>query len=159
VGICEYGKYTTSPNVLISLQQTSNDSVALLSATPDEDNCDAYDDGVHPTDQLLREWRTSSAANIEDFSVPILTADNGNSSPDALIHTPITPPQSSKDVSLPLEPQQLSGSVVTEAREEVGSNVHGHRKTRRVRVRTASTAAGPSEADPKSNARRSRRKH
>lgn len=145
----------TSPNVLISLQQTSNDSVALLSATPDEDNCDAYDDGVHPTDQLLRECRRSSAANNEDFSVPILTADNGDASPDALIHNPITPPQSSKDVSLPLGPQQLSGSVVIEAREEVGSNVHGHRKTRRVRVRTASTV----EADPKSNARRSRRKH
>jgi hypothetical protein len=80
-------------------------------------NCDTYDDGVDPTGQSLKEYWTSSAANNQGSSVLIFTAGNGYASPVALTYTPITPPRSSKDVSLQLEPQQLSVSAVTEARK------------------------------------------
>jgi hypothetical protein len=73
-------------------------------------------------------------------SVQIPTADNGYASPDALLYTPITPPQSSKDIS-----QQLSVSAVTKPREDVDSNVHGHRRAHRARTRAADAIEGPRE--------------
>lgn len=85
------------------------------------------------------------ANNQDDPSMQIFTSDNGYTSPDALI----TPPQSSKDTSLPLE-----------AREDIeNSNVHGHRRTRRTRTRTADPLEGPREIDHKPNGRKTRRKH
>ena len=45
-------------------------------------------------------------------------------------YSAITPPQSSKDVSFPLESQQLSVSAVTEPREDIDFNIRGYRKTR-----------------------------
>jgi hypothetical protein len=78
----------TPPDIPISAQQPSNDSlVSISSGPPDGYNCDTYDDEVDPTDQLLRESWT----------------DNGYASPDAQIYNPVTPPLSSKDVWVPLE--------------------------------------------------------
>jgi hypothetical protein len=60
----------TSPNVPTSAQQPSNDSlVSISSGTPDGHNRDAQDDGVDPTDQLLRESWTNSTANNQAFSM------------------------------------------------------------------------------------------
>jgi hypothetical protein len=77
--------------------------------------------------------------------VQIPTADNGYASPDALLYTPITPPQSSKYISLSLESQQLTVSASTEPREDVVSNVHGHKRTRRPSTRATDAIEGPRE--------------
>jgi hypothetical protein len=60
----------------------------------------------------------------------------------------ITPPQSSKDVSLPLE----SSEGIDE------SNKRGHRRARRTRTRVVDTVEEPREVDHKPNARKVRRK-
>ena len=71
-----------------------------------------------------------------DFSVPIATTSDGYASPDALTYTPITPPQSLKDVSV-LESQQLSVLTAIASREGSDSNARGHRTTRQARTRSS----------------------
>ena len=66
----------TSPDIL------TDSSVPVSSDLLDGHNCDAYDDEVDP----------------------ITPTDNRYASPDAQTYNPITPPQSSKDVSVLLEP-------------------------------------------------------
>ncbi len=67
----------------------------------------------------------SPSANIlHGSSVQIPAADSMCTVPDTLILPPITPPQSSKDTSLPLK-----------SSEDVdGSNVRGQRRSRRTRT-------------------------
>jgi hypothetical protein len=163
----------TSPDVATSAQQPSNDSlVSISSGTPndynddyddevpipaqqptnslipvssgplDGYNYDAYDDEVDPTDQLLRESWT----------------DNGYALPDSQTYSPITPPQSSKDVSVPLESQQLSVPTVTEPGGNVDLNARGHRKTR-ARTRHAVAVEGPREVVHKPKPRKARTKY
>jgi hypothetical protein len=131
------------PDVATSAQQPLNDALVLISSgTPDGYNCDAYDDGVVPTGQLLGEYSASFVANNQD-SEQIPTADNGYRSPDALAYPPITPPQSSKDNSLPRESQQLS--TVMEAREDVDER--SHKRARRTRTRATDPVTGSKEVD------------
>lgn len=139
----------------LSSQQSSNDFVAPISSGIPDD----YDDGLDPTGQLLGEYWTSFAANNQESSVQIPTADNGYTSSDALTYTPITPPQSSKDISLPLKSQQLSVSAVAVQRKDVDSNVYGHKRTRRARTRAADTVERPMEVSQNSSARKTRKKH
>jgi hypothetical protein len=152
-------------------------SPSVPAKTADSTDCNSYDyDGEDPNSQLLTEYWTSFSANNQDESfmqiptadnayaqpsasfpannqddpfMQISTADNGYTSPDALTFSLITPPQSSKDISLPLE-----------SSEDIDdSNVRGHGRTRRTRTRAADTVDGPREVDQKSNARKTRRKH
>lgn len=61
--------------------------------------------------------------------------DIGYTLPGAPIYSPFTPPQSSKDVSLPLESQELSVPTITEPFEDVdGSNIRGHGRIRGARA-------------------------
>lgn len=67
----------------------------------------------------------------------IAAADNGYTSPNALMFPLTTPPRSSEDTLLPIE---LS--------EEIdNSNVRGHRRTRRTRTRAADSVEGPRKGD------------
>ncbi|KAH7304626.1 hypothetical protein BKA65DRAFT_416151, partial [Rhexocercosporidium sp. MPI-PUGE-AT-0058] len=66
------------------------------------------------TDQLLREsWTNNKCA-----------------SPNTQTYNPITPPQSSKNVSVLLELQRLSVLTIIEPRGNVDLNARNHRKTR-----------------------------
>ena len=88
------------------------------------------------------------ASDQDDPSMQISTADHGYTSP-AAPYSPITPPQSSKDISLPLE-----------SSEDVDdSNVRGQRRSRRARTRATDPVEGPRDVDHKSNARKTGRKH
>ena len=88
------------------------------------------------------------ASDQDDPSMQISTADPGYTSP-AAPYSPITPPQSSKDISLPLE-----------SSEDVDdSNVRGQRRSRQARTRATDPVEGPRDVDHKSNARKTRRKH
>jgi hypothetical protein len=59
----------TPPDVPTSAQQPPNVSLVRVSlCPPDGFDCDAYDDEVDPTDQLLREYWTNSTASNPDFS-------------------------------------------------------------------------------------------
>ena len=82
--------------------------------------------------------------------------DNGHASPDAQAYNPITAPQSLKDVSALLEPQQLPIPTVTEPREDVDINDFGHRKTR-ARICHAVAVEEPREVDHESKPRKTRR--
>ncbi|KAG9229069.1 hypothetical protein BJ875DRAFT_388130, partial [Amylocarpus encephaloides] len=93
------------------------------------------------TDQLLRESCT----------------DNRYASPDTQTYNPITPPQSSKDVSVPLELQQLSVPTVTEPGGNVDLNARSHRKTR-ARTRHAIALEELREVN-KTKPRKTRTKH
>jgi hypothetical protein len=119
----------TSPDV------PTDSSVPVSSDPPDGHNCDAY--------------------NGEGD--PITPTDNRYASPDALTYNPITPPQSSKDVSVPLDPQQLSVPTVTEPREDVDFNTRGNRKTR-ARTRHAVVVEGPREVIDNSKSRKTRKR-
>ena len=134
------GNTQTSPDVATSAQQPTDSLIPVSSGPPDGSN-DAYDDEAGPTDQLLRESWT----------------DNGYASPDAETYNPITPPQSSKDATVPLESQQLSVATVTEPGENVDLNAHGQRKTR-ARTRRAVAVEGPREVDHKPKPRKARTK-
>ena len=115
------------PNAPTSAQQPPTDAlVPVSSGPPDGYKCDASDEDS--TNRLLKESWTSSTGDM----VPM---NNGYPSPDAQVYNPITPPQSSKDVSVPLESQQLFVSAVTEVRDDVDSIVGGRRTTRRTRTR------------------------
>ncbi|KAF7859680.1 hypothetical protein EAF04_008759 [Stromatinia cepivora] len=131
----------TSPDVATSAQQLTDSLIPISSGPPDGYNYDAYDDEAGPTDQLLRESWTY----------------NGYASPDAETYNPITPPQSSKDASVPLESQQLSAATVTEPGENVDLNAHGQRKIR-ARTRHAVAVEGPREVDHKPKPRKARTK-
>jgi hypothetical protein len=74
----------------------TDSSVPVSSDPPNGYNCDAYNDEVDP----------------------IAPTDNGYASPDGQTYNPITPPQSSKDVSVPLEPQQLSVPIAQEDKSQ-----------------------------------------
>ena len=177
----------TPPDVPTSAQQTSNDSlVSVSSGTPDDYNYDAYD-GVpipaeqptdslvpvssgpsdsysydahddDPTDQLLRESWTNSTANNQDFSIQITPMHNGYASSDAQTYNPISPPQSSKDVSVPLESQHLSVPTITEPLEYDDSSAHNHRRTRRSRASAAVAVEGPREVADNSKTRKTRKR-
>ncbi|ESZ90552.1 hypothetical protein SBOR_9059 [Sclerotinia borealis F-4128] len=92
----------TSPDVAPSAQQLT-DPLIPVSLGPLDGNHDAHDDEMDPTDQLVKESR----------------ADKRYASSDTKTHNPITPPQSSKDVSVPLNSQQLSVTIVTGPEENV----------------------------------------
>jgi hypothetical protein len=125
-------------------------SVPAETADSTATNSYEYEDGEDPTNQLLAEYWTSFPTNNQyDSSVQILAADsvhapphasfpanneddpfmqistgsNGYALPDGLAFPPITPPQSSEDISLPLE---LSEDIDQ-------PNGRGHRRTRRTR--------------------------
>ncbi|KAE8440665.1 hypothetical protein EG329_006844 [Mollisiaceae sp. DMI_Dod_QoI] len=137
----DYNYEAYDDGVPIPAQQPTDSLIPVSPSPPDGYNYDAYDDEVGPTDQLLRESWT----------------DNGNASPDAQTYNPITPPQSSKDVSVPLESQQLSPTIA-EPMEDVDVNARGHRKTR-PRTRHAVAIEGPKEVVDNSKPRRTRTKH
>ncbi|KAH6716423.1 hypothetical protein BKA61DRAFT_721019 [Leptodontidium sp. MPI-SDFR-AT-0119] len=133
----------TSPDVATSAQQLPNDSlVSMSSGTPNDHG--AYDDGVpmpaqQPTDSLipvsgpLDGYNYDASDNDVDPTDQLLREswmDNGCASPDTQIYNPITPPQSSKDVSVLLKSQQLSVPTVIGPGENVDSNARSHRKTR-----------------------------
>ncbi|KAL5331424.1 hypothetical protein ACEPPN_000954 [Leptodophora sp. 'Broadleaf-Isolate-01'] len=121
--------------------QQPTDALIPVSGPMDGYNYDASDDDVDPTDQLLREsWM-----------------DNGCTSPDTQTYNPTTPPQSSKDVSVPLESQQLSVPNVTGPGENVNLNARSHTKTR-ARTRHAIALEEPREVD-KTKPRKTRTKH
>ncbi|KAH9217719.1 hypothetical protein DL95DRAFT_406420 [Leptodontidium sp. 2 PMI_412] len=103
----------------------------------------------------LESWTNSTAIN-QDFSIPIAPTDNRYASP-APTCNPITPPQSSKDVSVPLEAKQQSVPTVTEAREHVDFNARGHRKTR-ARTRHTVAVEGPREAVDNNKSRKTRKR-
>jgi len=130
----------TPPDVLSA--QPPNDSLIPVSSGPlDGYNYDTYDDEVDPTDQLLRESWT----------------DNRYALPDTQTYNPMTPPQSSKDVSVPLESQQLSVPTVTEPGGNVDLNARSHKKTR-ARTRHAVVLEEPREVD-KTKPRKTRTKY
>lgn len=79
------------------------------------------------------------ANNQDDRFSQISTTHNGYTPLDALI----TPPQSSKDTSLPLETSEYIDN----------SNLHGHRRTRRTRTRAVDTNDGPGNDNHDSNLR------
>jgi hypothetical protein len=161
----------TSPDIATSAQQLSNDSlVSISSGTPNDYNYDAYDNGVpipaqQPTDSLipvssgpLDGYNYDAYDDEVDPTDQLLReswTDNGCASPDTQTYNPITPPQSSKDVSVPLEPQQLS---VTEPGGNVDLNAHSHRKTR-ARTRHAVAVEESREVDHKTKPRKTRTKH
>lgn len=162
----------TSPDVSTSAQQPSKDPlVSISSGTPDDCNCDAHDHGVpipaqQSTDSLAPvssgppDGYNCNAYDDEDPTDQLLRESwtvNGYASPDAQTYNPITPPQSSKDVSVPLESQQLSVPAVTEPVENVDLNARSHRKTR-ARTRHAVALEEPREVD-KTKPRKTRTKH
>ncbi|MCJ1399897.1 hypothetical protein MMC11_003100 [Xylographa trunciseda] len=126
----------------ISAQQPTGSLIPVSSVPLDGYNYDAYNDEVDPTYQLLKESWT----------------DNGYASPDTQIYNPITPPQSSKDVTVLLESQQLSVPTVTEPGGNIDLNVRGHRKTR-ARTRQAIAVEGPRDVDYKPKSRKARTKY
>jgi hypothetical protein len=75
-------------------------------------------------------------------------------------YNPLTLPQSSKDVSVPLQSRQLSVPTVTDPRKGVDFNSHGHRKTR-ARARHAVAVEVPRKVDHagKSKPRNTRTTH
>jgi hypothetical protein len=153
----DYNCHGYDDGVLIPAQQPTDSLVPVSSGPSDGHNCDAYDDEVDPTDQLPREFWTNSTANSQDFAMQIAPTHNGYAPPDAPTYNPITPPLSSKDVSVPLESQQLSVPAVTEPREDVEFNTRGHRKTR-ARTRHAVVVEGPREVVDNSKSRKTRKR-
>ena len=152
----EYSYNAFDDRVLISMQQPTDSLVPLSSGPPGSYNCNAYDEEADPTDQLLRESWTNSTANNQDFSMPIASTDNRHASP-APICNPIAPPQSSKDVSVLLEPQQLSIPTFIEPREDVDFQARSHRKTR-TRTRHAVAIEGSRGVVNNSKSRKTRKR-
>ena len=125
----------TSPDVTISAQQPSRDFLVPLSPgtparTVDSKDCDDYDCDDRrnaedePSKQLLAEFYASFTDDNQDEPfVQIPAAENGHGSPDALIYTSITPPQSSKDVSIHLSHNSCRCRPLRNLVEDVGSNV------------------------------------
>jgi hypothetical protein len=110
------GNTQTSPDAPISAQQPSNHSlVSISSDTADGYNSDAYDDEADS--QLRGEYWRSFAANDQDSSMQIATTDDKYASPDALTYTPITPPQSSKDVTEPRDPDARKSARKTRRKQ------------------------------------------
>jgi hypothetical protein len=151
------GGANTPPSA--SFQENNQDESVVETADSTDGNSYEYGDGEDPTDQLLTEYWTSFSANNQDESfvqiaaadsmyapssasfqeynqddpfIQIPTADNGYTSLNGLTFPPITPPQSLEDTSLPLESSQ----------DIDGSNVHGHRRTRRSTRATARERQG-----------------
>jgi len=95
--------------------------------------------------EYVPPYASAPANDQDDPFEQIFTAENGYTSPDPLI----TPPQSSHDMSLPLE-----------SSEDIDdSNVRGHRRPRRIRTRTVDPVEGRREVDHNSRSRKIRRKH
>lgn len=163
-----------SPDVATSAQQPSNDSLVSISpGTPNDYNYEAYDDRVpipvqQPTDSLIPvSLSPPDGYNYDTYNEEAGPADqllreswtdNGHSSPDAQTYNPITPPQLSKDVSFPLESQQVSAPTVTEPGENVDLNTCGQRKAR-ARTCHAVAIEGPIEVNHKPKSRKARTKH
>jgi hypothetical protein len=142
-------KTQTSPDVPVSLQSQNYFVAPISSGTLDDYYSDAYDDEADI--QLRREyWRS------QDPSMQIATTDDKYASPDALTYTLITPPPSSKDVSVPLESQQLPVPTVTEPRDDVDFNTRDLRKPR-ARTRHA-VVEGPGEVVDNSKSRKTRKR-
>ncbi|KAK0110276.1 hypothetical protein ONS96_001896 [Cadophora gregata f. sp. sojae] len=138
-------KTQTSPDVPTSTPQLSSDPlISISSVIPGDCNCDAYDHGISTSAQQLTDslppvssappaGYNCNASDDEDPTDQLLRESwtvNGDVSPDAQTYNPITPPPSSKDVSVPFESQQLSLPTVTEPGDIVDLNSRSHRKTR-----------------------------
>jgi hypothetical protein len=77
---------------------------APSSASFQENNLDESSVRIPAADSMRAPpYESFLANNQDDPFVHISTPDNGHNSPDAITFSVITPPQSSKDVSLPLE--------------------------------------------------------
>ena len=136
------GDNTQNPPDVPSAQPPNNSLVSIPSGTPDDYNYDAYDDG----DLIPAQQPTDSLIPVSSGPLDSYNCDAYHD--DAQTYNQITPPQSSKDVSVLLE---------SELREDIDFNAHSRRKTR-ARTRHAVAVEEPREVDHKSKPRKTRTK-
>lgn len=117
-GQVKYHQYPTSSSFLISSYKDFEKGRRRLRNLQD----DAKEASEKLRDELIEKWSTNNKDGPFMHSTAV---DNGYASTDAQTFSKITPQQSSKDVSFPLE----------STKETFRTNADGHRKSHRKRVR------------------------